>query len=402
MRTEKVTFQNPEGLALSGRLEWPDAGEPVAWVVFVHCFTCNKSFKAAYFLSRALTGEGFGVLRFDLSGLGESGGDFADTNFSSNVADVVAASRFLTSRTALPQVLLGHSLGGAAVILAARELPGVAAVATLAAPFDPTRLSPELARARSVALARGEAEVEIAGTRLRLRRLFFEDLERVRLEPAIRALERPLFVFHAPQDEVVDVGEGERIFQAARHPKSFVCLEGSDHLLSREADAAFVAAVLGPWARCRLPPPGPNAEPPGRVVAHIGAAHYRTELVARGHRLVADEPADEGGTGAGPNPYDYLLAALGACTCMTLRMYADRKGWPLDSVEVRLDHSKIHAQDCTGCETKIGRIDRIARGVRLAGHLTSEQQGRLLEIADRCPVHRTLTAEILIETRSDN
>lgn len=251
--TERVSFLSSEGLALSGRLELPERGEPAVCAIFVHCFHCNKNFKAAYFLSRALTGQGLGVLRFDFPGLGESAGDFADTRLSANAADVVAASRFLTSRIARPQLLVGHSMGGAAAILAAAELPQVRAVATVAAPFDPRRLPPELARARPVAAAQGEAEVEIAGAVARLRRTFFEDMEGVRLEPAIRALSRPLLVFHSPQDEVVDVEDGERIFEAARQPKSFFCLEGADHLLSREADTAYVGAAIGAWAARNLP-----------------------------------------------------------------------------------------------------------------------------------------------------
>ncbi|MBI5016017.1 MAG: alpha/beta fold hydrolase [Deltaproteobacteria bacterium] len=399
MRAEKVTFPGAEGLALAGRLELPDRGAPAAGAVFAHCFTCNKNFKAAYFLSRALTREGVAVLRFDFPGLGESEGEFPGTRFTSNVRDVVAASRYLEARLGCPQILIGHSLGGAAVLLAAAQLPAVVAVATLAAPFEPGRLPLEWIRAREAAEARGEPDVEIeaAGTLVRLERAFFDDLEAVRLEPAIQELGRPLLLFHAPEDRVVTIADGERLFAAAQQPKSFFCLEGADHLLSRDEDAAYVGAVIGAWVRRHAPaPPAERAE--RRVLARIGSGHYRTELVARGHALVADEPAEEGGTGLGPTPYDLLLTALGACTCMTLRMYADRKGWPVEGIEVRLTHGEVHAQDCAGCETQTGMVSLIEREIGLTGTLNDEQRQRLVAIADRCPVHRTLTSEIRIET----
>lgn len=400
MRSEKTSFLNRQGLRLAGRLERPDAGEPLACVVFSHCFTCHKDFKAGYYLSRALTRLGLAVLRFDFPGLGESEGDFANTTLSGNAQDVAAAAAFAVERTGAPPLLLGHSMGGAAAVLAAGRLPAVRAVATLGTPFEPGRLPSELAGARERARSAGQAEVRLGGPSLRLGRAFFDDLEGLRLEVVVASLGKPLLVFHSPRDEVVPFGEAERLFAAAAPPKVFATLDDADHLLSREADAAYLAEVLGAWVRRHLgrPEEAGDPVPDGAVVVRAGPSGLAADVRAGRHLLRADEPEPDGGTDTGPNPYQYLLGALGACTCMTLRLYADRKGWPLEGTEVRLAHDRLYAEDCADCETKTGRVDRITRAVALTGPLDEAQRQRLREIADRCPVHRTLTSEIRIET----
>jgi len=405
MRTEKLTFTGSQGHSLAGRMDRPD-GPARATAPFAHCFTCTKDIFAAANIARTLTEAGFAVLRFDFTGLGHSDGEFANTNFSSNVEDLVAAANHLRRHGAAPQLLIGHSLGGAAVLAAAGEVPEVRALATIGAPSSPIHVS-HLFRDRVETIrGEGEAEVTLAGRPFRIRRHFLEDIESHRLAERIGRLRRPLMILHAPRDRIVGIDNAAEIFQAARHPKSFVSLDDADHLLSRHADAAFVARLLACWAERYLDiPAAERAEethdvPPGEVVvAESGEGRYRQTISAGRHRLVADEPATVGGDDAGPGPYDYLLTALGACTAMTLRMYAERKGLPLEKVEVYVTHDKIHASDCEECETTTGKIDRIDRILKLHGQLDGETRTRLKEIADKCPVHRTLTHENLIVTR---
>ncbi len=404
MPTERISFPGSTGAELSARLEVPLGGEPAAYVLFAHCFTCSKNLKAAVNLTRSLADEGLAVLRFDFTGLGESEGDFANTNFSSNVEDLVAAGRYLEERHEAPSLLVGHSLGGAAVIHAARELPSVRAVATIGAPADPAHVLKHVEDSRDEIEERGEAAVTLAGRTFRIRKQFLDDLERVRMEDAVGGLERALMIFHSPRDETVGIGNAARLYEMARHPKSFVSLDDADHLLVEERDSRFVGRMLGSWAARYVELPAPESTPEelvekDRVVVRTGAEGFRTEVVARGHHLVADEPTSVGGTDQGPTPYDLLVAGLGACTSMTLRMYADRKGWALEDVTVRLKHRKIHQRDCEDdCADGEERLDRVRRRIELAGDLDEEQRRRLLEIADRCPVHRTLDRGVEVET----
>jgi putative redox protein len=429
MRRERVRFPGSLGGELVGRLERPD-GEPHAYALFAHCFTCGKDIKAAGWISRALVERGFGVLRFDFTGIGESEGDFAETDFHSNLDDLVAAGDFLRSRYRAPALLAGHSLGGAAMLAAASAFPEAAAVATIGAPADTVHLRATLAAKAQEELERdGVAEVDLGGARpVRVGKELLDDLAEDHLGAAIGGLGKALVVFHSPADAVVGIEHGERIFAAAKHPKSFVALDGAHHLLWDERDARWLAALLAEWAGRYVegaagaggaagqsagsgssaagPSAGsgseaaaaPAGESEGQVIVTGGPSGYAQEIVAAKHVLRADEPAEYGGTDTGPSPYGLLLAALGSCTSMTLRMYADRKEWPLAGVRVALDHAKIHARDCADCETKEGRIDRIERRIRLEGDLDAEQRARLLEIADKCPVHRTLEGKIEIRS----
>ena len=409
MRSEKVTFAGSQGEPLAARLDLPD-GAVRACALFAHCFTCSKETLAAARIAGALAEKGIAVLRFDFTGLGGSGGDFANTDFSSNIADLVKAADYLAGEHGAPSLLVGHSLGGAAVLAAAGEIPDIKAVATIGAPADPAHVAHHFSAARPEIEARGEAEVEIVGRTFRIRKEFLDDIEGQKLQHAIGGLRRALLVFHAPADKVVGIENAEKIYKAAKHPKSFVSLDDADHMLSRKADAAWVAGVLSSWA-ARYIGGGDEAEAPAETAAETledglvtveetGEGRFTQRVRAGRHVLVADEPPAVGGDDRGPGPYDYLLAGLGACTSMTMRMYAEHKGWPLERVSVSLRHAKIHAKDCADCETEHGKIDEIDREIAISGPLNDEQRERLLQIADRCPVHRTLTSEIKVRTRA--
>ncbi|MGD8394333.1 MAG: alpha/beta fold hydrolase [Candidatus Eiseniibacteriota bacterium] len=399
MRHRRVSFTNANGERLVGRLELPLAGAPRAHALFAHCFTCNKNLRAIGNISRALTDQGFAVLRFDFTGLGESEGDFADTNFSSNVDDLVAAASHMEREHAAPQVLIGHSLGGAAVLQAASRIESVRAVATIAAPASPTYLRRHLASARQEIEAHGEAEVEIAGRPIRIKRQFLEDLEQHHMDSVIAELDAALLVLHSPVDDVVGIDNAARIFEKARHPKSFISLDTADHLLSRHEDSEYAGTTIGAWARRFVIDETPARPDSDAVTTRTEQGSFLTQVDAHGHVLLADEPESQGGTDRGPSPYDFLGVALGACTGMTLRLYARRKGWPLRSVTVAVRHARIHAEDCASCETADGRVDRLERTLTLRGDLDDGQRQRLLEIAARCPVHRTLQSEVQVETR---
>lgn len=406
MYSEKITFPGSCDQPLAARLDRPE-GEIRAYALFAHCFSCSKDTLAAARIAGALADTGFAVLRFDFTGLGGSGGDFANTDFSSNVADLQKAAAYLRQRHEAPSLLIGHSLGGAAVLAAAADIPDVRAVATIGAPADPSHVVSHLETARAEIESKGVAEVTIAGRTFPISKRFLDDVEGRKLTDAISALDRPLLVFHAPRDEIVGIESAEAIFKAAKHPKSFVSLDDADHMLSRRDDAHWVAGVLSAWVGRYLsraePVPADTGLAHGEVVVEeTGEGRFTQRVAAGPHEFAADEPETAGGNDRGPGPYDLLLAALGACTSMTIRMYAERKEWPLERVSVRLRHKKIHAEDCEECETREGRVDWIDRDITVSGHLDGAQRARLLEIADKCPVHKTLHAETIVSTRIDS
>lgn len=403
MQNKKVRFANDEGHTLSGLMALPDT-PPRACALFAHCFTCSKDLKAANNIARALAGAGIAVLRFDFTGLGQSEGDFADTNFSSNVSDLLAAVRFLEENYRAPEILLGHSLGGTAILQAASEVPSAVAVATIGSPADPGHVRHLFAGAEETLRDEGVAEVHLGGRPFTIKRQFLDDLERHALPDGVKSLRKALLIMHAPLDDIVEIDNASALFATALHPKSFVSLDKADHLLTREEDSLYAGRVLAAWASRYLgaESTAPDARPDTGAydtAARTRQGGFRTDVVAGGHDLVADEPASVGGTDAGPSPYDLLSAALAACTSMTLKMYAAHKKIDLESATVRLRHGKIHAQDCEDCETAEGRIDQFERELVLEGDLTEEQRQRMLEIADRCPVHRTLHAEVKVRTR---
>ena len=403
-RTERLGFPGARGERLAARLEHP-RGRTTSFALFAHCFACSKDLKATRRISRSLAERGIAVLRFDFTGLGESEGDFAETDFSSNIDDLVAAADFLRDRYEAPQLLAGHSLGGTAALVAAARIDEVRAVATIAAPSDTDHLR-ELLVEKAPAVQQGDtSEINLAGRAFRIKRQLLDDLAEHSVRDAIVDLRRPLLLFHSPLDNVVGIDHARRIFEAAKHPKSFISLDNADHLLlGSEGDSQYIAHVLATWAEryvgrsADAPVEQPSLEP-GQVLVTSQRSGMLQQVVAGRHRLMADEPEDRGGADAGPNPYELLLAGLGSCTAMTLRMYADRKEWPLGQVRVYLSHAKVHAKDCEDCETKQGKLDRIERILELDGELSDQQRERLVEIADRCPVSRTLETETKIETR---
>jgi putative redox protein len=401
MPAERFDFPNARGETLAAVLDRPP-GAPRATALFAHCFTCGKNVVAARRIADALNALGIAVLRFDFTGIGSSEGEFANTTFSSNVADLVAAADHLRRTGQAPALLIGHSLGGAAVLAAAHAIAEARAVVTIAAPSDPGHVTHLFKDHVDAITDHGEVEVSLAGRPFRIRREFLADIAEQNLTARIADLRKALLIFHAPTDDTVGIENASRIFAAARHPKSFVSLAGADHLLTRRDDALYVATVLAAWAgRYLQSVPTVEAGATGArsvVVTETGAGKFQQSIAIGSHRLLADEPVAVGGLDSGPSPYDLLLAGLGACTAMTLRLYAEHRKLPLERVAVTLSHAKIHAQDCAECETREDKVDRIERAVTLSGALSDEQRTRLIEIADKCPVHRTLTSEIDIRT----
>lgn len=392
MPTQRITFPGHDGSELAARLDVPD-GPHLATALFAHCFTCGKDIPAARRIAARLASMGIAVLRFDFTGLGHSAGEFSNTSFTSNVEDMIAANAYLTDRGMTPSLMIGHSLGGAAVLKATSKLDTIKAVATLGAPFDTEHVTHNFAEALPEIMSKGVAEVSLGGRPFQIGKGFVEDVAQEKLSPAIAALNAALLVLHAPRDEIVSIDNAGQIFLAAKHPKSFVTLDSADHLITRGEDAEYAADVIATWVRryITLKPPAPPPGAPEGVlrVSEADPQGYLTDITSSdGHHLLADEPLAYGGTNKGLSPYGFLSAGLGACTSMTLRMYARRKGWPLAHVSVDVSHNKMHAQDA---ETAVGeKIDTWRRRITLTGDLDAEQRARLLEIADKCPVHRTL------------
>ena len=401
MQSHKVSFPNADGNQLSGILDQPDGGAR-AFALFAHCFTCSKNLKAASHIAHALTDAGIAVLRFDFTGLGQSEGEFADTSFSSNVADLLAAVAWLESEHEAPAILFGHSLGGTAVLQAAHRVPSAVAVATIGSPAEPSHVTHLLGDQQATLENEGVAEVDLGGRRFRLKKQFLDDLGEHDLPASVGGLRKALLVMHAPLDDIVGIDNASALFVAAKHPKSFVSLDEADHLISREADSRYAGRVLAAWASRYLPAAALTdalSAKEGEVVARTGANSFLTELAAGDHRFVADEPASVGGGNAGPTPYDLLAAALASCTTMTLGMYARHKKLAgFESATVHVEHDRIHAEDCVDCEQQDGKIHEFRRRLSIAGELTDAQRERMLEIADRCPVHRTLENEIKVRT----
>src|SRR6516165_392293 len=404
MPTERFQFASTEGHKLAAALDLPDR-KPLAYALFAHCFTCGKDVLAAKRIAVALATRGIAVLRFDFTGLGSSEGDFANSTFASNVADLVRAADHLRESRNAPALLIGHSLGGAAILAAAESIPQAKAVVTIAAPSDPAHVTGLFADRIEDIRKHGKAEVSLAGRPFTIKREFLDDVAEHSLMDHVARLHRALLIMHAPTDDTVGIDNATRIFVAARHPKSFVSLAGADHLLSDRRDSSYVADVIAAWASRYIEPAAAEeamdlGEAPRRVVVReTRDSKFQQSISIGPHRLIADEPAAAGGEDTGPGPYDFLLAGLGACTSMTMRLYADRKSLPLDRVTVTLKHSRIHAMDCEECETREGMLDQIDRIISMEGTLDAEQRSKLMEIADKCPVHRTLTSEIRIVTR---
>ncbi len=400
MPTERITFAGHDGSQLAARLDLPD-GPVLATALFAHCFTCSKDIPAARRISARLAAMGIAVLRFDFTGLGHSDGEFANTTFTSNVEDLIAAAHYLSGRNMAPALLIGHSLGGAAVLRARSGIPSVKAVVTLGAPADPGHVSHHFEAALPEIQAQGSAEVSLGGRPFRIGKAFVDDISEAALSPAVSDLKAALLILHAPRDDTVSIDNASTIFLAAKHPKSFVTLDDADHLITRAADADYAADVIAAWVSryVKLCPPAP---PPGapegvvRVTEADPAGFLQDIQSGPRHHAVADEPASYGGTDRGMSPYGFVSSGLGACTSMTIRMYARRKKWPLTGITVDVCHDKVHAQDA-GLASD-GKVDQFRRKIRLQGPLDAAQRAKLLEIADKCPVHRTLEGSAHITT----
>lgn len=379
-------------------------GNPQSYALFAHCFTCTKDIFAANRIAKGLTDHGIAVLRFDFTGLGASEGEFANTNFTSNVEDLVAAADHMRKTLNAPEIIIGHSLGGAAVLSAAKHIPESKAVITIGAPADPSHVVHNFEGSIKEIEDTGEAEVLLVGRPFRIQKQFINDVKEQNLKKDIETLKKALLVFHAPLDQTVGIENAADIYNAAKHPKSFISLDDADHLLTKRVDADYVADVIASWVDRYIgnsnakSPNLPTAKKDTVIVGETGDGKFTNVVVTgSGHIISADEPEAVGGDNSGPTPYDFLLAALGACKSMTMRMYAEHKGFNLDRTEVRLSHSKIHAEDCAECETKKGKVDHIETEINITGDLTEEERQKIFEIAEKCPVHKTITGEIIID-----
>jgi uncharacterized OsmC-like protein/pimeloyl-ACP methyl ester carboxylesterase len=401
---ERFQFASSEGHQLAAALDTPD-GPVHAQALFAHCFTCGKDVLAAKRIATALTAKGIAVLRFDFTGLGSSEGEFANSTFSSNVADLVRAADHLRETRQAPAILIGHSLGGAAILAAASQIPEAKAVVTIGAPSDPAHVTHLFGDRVEDIRKQGEIEVQLAGRPFRIKREFLDDIAEHGLMEHVAKLHKALLIMHSPTDDTVGIDNATHIFIAAKHPKSFVSLSGVDHLVTGKRDAAYVTGVISAWAERYIEPAAePVADaskaPRNVVVRETRNSKFQNTVAVGPHHMLADEPIAVGGEDSGPGPYDYVLAGLGACTSMTMRMYADRKSLPMERVTVTLSHSKIHAEDCAECATREGMLDQFDRVIAIEGALDADQRKRLMEIADKCPVHRTLTSEVRILTKA--
>jgi len=399
MRSHKINFNNAQGDLLAARIELPLDQHPHNFVLFAHCFTCNKNLTAVRNISRSLTQAGFGVMRFDFTGLGESEGDFADTNFSGNVADLVEAAGFLEREYQAPTILVGHSLGGAAVVFAAAQIPSAKAICTIGAPANPQHVAENFANRLDQIETEGTAQVQLAGRPFTIKKQFVDDLREQAACDVLASLKLPILVMHSPQDATVGIENARIIYEKAFHPKSFVSLDGADHLLSQAKDSRYVGNVLASWAERYVDIP---EEAPLRsdhqVVARLDGEAFTTDMLVGKHGFIADEPLEVGGNDFGPTPYELVSAGLAACTVMTMKMYAGRKKWAIDSLEVHVNHNKKHCIDCENTEDQNVKIDIFERSIKIKGDLDEQQRKRLLQIADRCPVHRTLHETVEVHT----
>ncbi len=403
MPTETLSITAAAGHALEGALEMP-TGLVRGAAVFAHCFTCTKQSRAAISVARALATQGIATLRFDFTGLGGSEGDFGRAGFATDIADLVAVAGALKERFDAPLLLVGHSLGGAAVLAAAHELgaDNVAAVATIGAPSDVPHVLHIIKGDHAAIRADGEGPVTIGGQSFSVSREFLEKTEAVDLLDLVKQLRLPYLALHSPTDTIVGVEHASALFQAAFHPKSYVSLAGADHLLTDRADAEFAAETIAVWAKRYLPTLDTGLLPETGVVVKTGHGKFGTEVHTASHRFIADEPRSYGGDDTGPTPYDLLNAALGTCTVMTMKMYTDRKGWPVQGYNVHVTHEREHAKDCDHCEDEGegAQIQSLNRTIEVLGDdLTDEQRAKIIAIADKCPVHKTLEGHLHIHTK---
>lgn len=400
MQKIEVSFKNADSKELKGVLELPTNIQPANFILFAHCFTCNKNFHAPSNISKSLASKGYGVLRFDFTGLGDSEGEFEDTNFSSNVQDLLAAAEFLKKEYQPPTMIVGHSLGGAAALFASKKLDSVKCMVTINAPSNLSHVQKHFESSLDEIEKEGFANIKIGGRSFKIKEQFITDLKTNQNASALTDIRKSLLIMHSPQDEIVSIEHAEELYKAAWHPKSFVSLDGADHMLSTKKDSEYVGSVIAAWAsRYLKEPKAPELETDHEVMANLGATGFTTQIIAGNHHLIADEPVKVGGSDLGPNPYELVSSGLAACTSMTIQMYARRKKWEIKNVETHVSYSKKHAKDCEECENDMAKIDNFEREISIKGDLDEKQLKRLMEIADKCPVHKTLSSKAQITTK---
>lgn len=402
MNSKKITFINQAGKTLSGRIEFPPQGQIETYAIFAHCFTCGKNQYAARHISRLLALNNVAVLRFDFTGIGESTGNFSNTNFTSNASDIEDAARYLSNNYEAPKLLIGHSWGGTAALLAAGRMSDIKAVCTIGSPYDPKHIEHILQGKMEEVFEKGHAEVDLGPNTIKVNRQFLKDIHRHSVENEIKNLNKPLMIFHSPQDRIVGIQNAKKIYKAAHHPKSFISLDKADHLLTDRSFVHLVADMIGSWSDHYIGVSKDKIKEetttPYQTVARIANKKYTTQIWSGPHHWIADEPRKIGGDDLGPSPYDMLSAALGTCTAMTLRMYANRKDWDLQEVEVHVENSKQHLDDLSDEQKASAKIDVFHRYIRVKGNLEEHKINRLLEIADKCPVHKTLSSSSKVVT----
>jgi uncharacterized OsmC-like protein/pimeloyl-ACP methyl ester carboxylesterase len=402
MKSTKLNIKNDKGFTLHAYLELPANQKPNHYAIFAHCFTCTSSLSAVKNISRALTNYGFGVVRFDFTGLGKSEGEFADSHFSANVEDLIAVSDYMFSNYKAPSLLIGHSLGGAAVISAAAKLENIKAVATIGAPATISHVTNLFSHGIDEIKDKGEVEVNIGGRPFKINNEFIDDFSKTDLLSIVKNIRKPMLILHSPTDTIVGIKNAEQLYQQAHHPKSFVSLDNADHLLSKSEDSNYAGNMIGVWVqRYFNAQENEMLETKGeQLVGHLNLLenNFTTSIQTKKHTMIADEPASAGGDDFGPSPYEYLNAGLVACTAMTLKLYAQRKNWDLQEVFVYVTHSRKHSDDLGIEVNKPSYLDHISKKLKFVGNLDETQKQRLKEIASKCPVHKTIASEVVFET----
>ncbi|MGA8855479.1 MAG: alpha/beta fold hydrolase [Christiangramia sp.] len=403
MHRINVSFKNSESKILKGVLELPTNNKPQNFALFAHCFTCNKNFHAPSNISKSLASKGYGVLRFDFTGLGDSEGEFEDTNFSGNIQDLIDAAEFLKKEYNAPTLMIGHSLGGAATLFAAKKIDSIKCIVTINAPSNLSHVQKHFESSSEEILNDGFANVKIGGRSFKIKKQFIDDLEKNQDASALKDIRKSLLIMHSPQDEIVSINHAEELYKSAHHPKSFISLDGSDHMLSEKSDSEYAGNVIAAWATKYIKEPETELlDTDHEVMANLGKEGFTTQLIAGKHHFIADEPEDFGGSDLGPTPYELVSSGLAACTSMTIQMYARRKKWKVNNVETHVSYSKKHANDCENCEDEKSKIDSFEREIVIKGDLDEKQINRLLQIANKCPVHKTLSTEGQITTKLKN
>lgn len=401
MKTIKLKIPNRKGNTLNALLELPANQRPNYFAIFAHCFTCSSSLSAVKNISRSLAKDGFGVLRFDFTGLGRSEGDFSDSHFSANVEDLIDVHEFLKASYGTPTLLVGHSLGGAAVLVAASLIEDIKGVATIGAPATVSHVKHLFSHKDNEIPSKGNVQVNIGGRPFNINKDFIENFDKTDLPTIVKNLRKPLLILHAPFDKIVGIENAQQLYTSAHHPKSFVTLDSADHLLMEAKDSIYVGNVIGTWAQRYFPiKENKMLDMEGeKLVGHLNLTedNFTTFLQTKNHTLIADEPVGIGDD-FGPSPYDLLNASLAACTVMTLKMYAQRKKWDLQEVFVYITNSKKHSDDLDIETEKTGYLDHINKKLKFVGKLDATQKQRLKEIASRCPVHRTLEKGVIFDT----